>query len=198
LEAESITPEEKHEYVAVVKKRTQRLQALLNDFFELSVIESLDYSLQTEKLEINAVLSDILFGFYDSFNERDIVPDIRLPRDKVFVYADESAVRRVVENLLVNTIKHASKQVEFRLERQQDSASLTMINDAHELTGTDVTLLFDRFYTADRTRSAQGSGLGLSISKSLMHKMGGTMTAELHGGKLTMTCRWKLWGAAPN
>lgn len=192
LEAESITPEEKLEYVAIVKNRTRRLQALLNDFFELSVIESLDYPLQTEKLGMTVLLSEILVGFYDSFNERNITPDIRLPEENVSVYADESAVRRVVENLLVNTVKHTTGHVEISFKRQQETADLTIVNDAKELAGSDVNLIFDRFYTADRTRSSQASGLGLSIAKSLMNKMDGTLTAELDGEKLLMTCRWKL------
>lgn len=137
----------------------------------------------------------ILVGFYDSFNERNITPDIRLPEENVSVYADESAVRRVVENLLVNTVKHATGYVEIRFERQQETADLTIVNDAKELVGSDINLLFDRFYTADRTRSSQASGLGLSIAKSLMNKMGGTLTAELEGEKLIMTCRWKLGDA---
>lgn len=192
LEAESITPEEKLEYIAIVKNRTRRLQALLNDFFELSVIESLDYSLQTEKLEMTGLLSEILVGFYDSYNERNITPDIRLPEVKMFVYADESALRRVVENLLVNTVKHATGHVVISFKRQRETADFTIVNDAKELVGSDVNLLFNRFYTADRTRSDQASGLGLSIAKSLMKKMGGTLTAELDGEKLMIICRWKL------
>ncbi|WP_410768372.1 sensor histidine kinase [Fontibacillus sp. BL9] len=197
LEAASTTPEEKLQHISIVKNRTKRLQALLNDFFELSVIESLDYPLKTEKLGMTALLTDILVGFYDSFNERDIIPDIRLPDENISVYADESAVRRVVENLLVNTVKHATGQVVIIFERQRETVALTIVNEAKELAGSDVSLLFDRFYTADRNRSAQASGLGLSIAKSLMNKMGGTLTAEMNDGKLTMTCRWKLGFEAP-
>ncbi|WP_245238124.1 sensor histidine kinase [Paenibacillus etheri] len=195
LEDESITPDEKLEYVAIVKNRTKRLQALLNDFFELSLIESLDYPLHTEKLGMTVLLSEILVGFYDSFNDRNITPDIRLPEENVSVYADESAVRRVIENLLVNTVKHTTGYVGISFNRQQETADLTIVNDAKDLAGSDVNLLFDRFYTADRTRSSQASGLGLSIAKSLMNKMGGTLTAELEGEKLIMTCRWKLGDA---
>ncbi|CAH1057455.1 sensor histidine kinase [Paenibacillus pseudetheri] len=195
LEEASITPEERLEYVAIVKNRTKRLQALLNDFFELSLIESLDYPLHTEKLGMTVLLSEILVGFYDSFNDRNITPDIRLPEENVSVYADESAVRRVVENLLVNTVKHTTGYVEISFNLQQDTADLTIVNDAKALAGSDVNLLFDRFYTADRTRSSQASGLGLSIAKSLMNTMGGTLTADLEGEKLIMTCRWKLGDA---
>ncbi|MCE3204056.1 sensor histidine kinase [Paenibacillus sonchi] len=192
LEAEPITSQEKHEYLTIVKNRTKRLQALLNDFFELSLIESSDYQLKTERIGMNVLLSDILVGFYDRFNERNITPDIRLPQEAVSVYADESAVRRVVENLLINTVKHAAGHVEICFEQREKTAELRIVNEAKELTDIDVRLLFDRFYTVDRTRSAQGSGLGLSIAKSLMDKMNGTLTAELIGGNLTMTCRWRL------
>ncbi|WP_438496603.1 sensor histidine kinase [Paenibacillus sp. IHBB 3054] len=192
LEAEPITPEEKHEYLTIVKNRTRRLQALLNDFFELSLIESSDYQLKTERIGMTVLLSDILVGFYDRFNERGITPDIRMPEGEVSVYADESAVRRVVENLLINTVKHATGHVEIRFKKMPEIAEFTIINEAKELSDTDVRLLFDRFYTVDRTRSGQGSGLGLSIAKSLMDKMNGTLTAELHRGNLKMTCRWKL------
>lgn len=82
LEAEPITPEEKHEYLTIVKNRTKRLQALLNDFFELSLIESSDYQLKTERIGMTVLLSDILVGFYDRFNERDITPDIRMPEER--------------------------------------------------------------------------------------------------------------------
>ncbi|WP_246183436.1 sensor histidine kinase [Paenibacillus methanolicus] len=191
LETEALTPEEKREYVTTVKNRTKRLQSLVNDFFELSVIESMDYPLKNEKLGLTALISDVLVGFYDSFNERGLMPDLRLPEENVSIYADESAVRRVIENLLVNTVKYAAGEVQIRLERQRDTVDLTISNEAKELAGSDVNLLFDRFYTADRARSAQTSGLGLPIAKSLMSSMGGTLTAELRGDKLTLVCRWK-------
>jgi signal transduction histidine kinase len=125
------------------------------------------------------------------------VPTIHLPEEEIAVFADESAVRRVVENLLVNTVKHAVGQVVIRFDRQRTSAVLTIVNDAKQLTAADVSLLFDRFYTADRTRSASGSGLGLSIAKSLMEKMGGSLEAELVGVRLTMRCTWKLQAVQP-
>jgi signal transduction histidine kinase len=192
LESEELSAEERAEYVAVVKSRTKRLHALLNDFFELSVIEASDYRLQKERLSLTGLLADIVLGFYDRFNERGLEPAVRLPDEEIVIYADESAIRRVVENLLVNTVKHAAGQVDIRFERHGPSAVFTIVNDANHLNDADVKLLFNRFYTVDRTRSGSGSGLGLSIAKSLMEKMGGSLEAELGSGRLTMRCTWKL------
>lgn len=192
LETENVTPEEKREYITIVKNRTKRLQALLNDFFELSVIESSDYRLKTERIGMTTLLIDTLVGFYDRFNEKNITLEIQLPVEEVTVYADESAVRRVLENLLANTVKHAAGLVVICFEQHFKTAEFTIVNEAKELSQSDVRFLFDRFYMVDRTRSAQGSGLGLSIAKGLMDQMNGTLTAELDGSRLTMTCRWKL------
>ncbi|WP_152395545.1 sensor histidine kinase [Paenibacillus guangzhouensis] len=192
LEEDTLSTEEKHEYVGIVKNRAKRLQALLNDFFELAVIESPDDYLKIEKIDMTDLISGILVDFYDLFNERGITPTIRLAEEKVSIYADESAVRRVVENLLSNTVKYAKGKVEICFERQLGSVELMIINEAKGLAGSDVSLLFDRFYTADLARSTQTSGLGLSIAKSLMNKMGGTLTAELEGEQLRMICRWDV------
>lgn len=192
LESDGITGEEKQEYVGVVKNRTKRLQVLLNDFFELSVIESPDYPMKHERLRLNILLPDIVTGLYDQFNEYHITPDLQLPESDIILYADESAVRRVAENLLLNTIKHTSGQVRIILEMRQGTAVLTIANEARHLTGSDLNVLFDRFYTADQTRSGKGTGLGLSIARSLMEKMNGSLNAELQGGHLLMICKWKL------
>lgn len=192
LEGDFITPEEKREYIEIVKNRTGRLQSLLDDFFELAVIESPDDDLKTERLDMTGLLADILVSYYDLFNERGVSPIIAATNEKSFVYGDESAVRRVVENLLANAIKYADGAFEIRVERARETVSLHVCNEAKALAGSDVNLLFDRFYTADRARSAHTSGLGLSIAKSLMTKMGATLYAEMTGERLHMICRWRL------
>jgi len=192
LESRELPEEEKREAVGIIKQRADRLQSLLNVFFELTVLDSTDYSLKPEKLRLNRLLPDILLGFYDKWSERRLEPTFRLPEEPIVVFADESAVRRVVENLMVNTIRHAAGSIDIALEAAAGSAVLTIGNDAPHLQGFDLELLFNRFYMADRSRSGRSSGLGLSIARGLMHKMGGELTAEMKGERLLMKCEWKL------
>jgi signal transduction histidine kinase len=192
LEAEDLSSEEKHAYLSVIKHRSQRLQALLNDFFELSVIESTDYELKPARIRFVPVLQDVIMSLYDQFTDCGITPLLDFPEEEIIGLTDESAVKRVIENLLLNTIKHTRGEVGIGLKRQNNEAVLVIRNDAPHLAGTDPSLLFDRFYTADQTRSGKGTGLGLSIARSLMEKMGGRLSAELSGDVLTMTCRWEL------
>jgi signal transduction histidine kinase len=191
LDRDAISSEERKEYVEIVNNRTSRLQSLLDDFFELAVIESPEDDLNVERLDMTSLIADMAVSYYDGFNKRGIVPAIVLPNQKIMAYGEESAVRRVVENLLANTLKYGSGTVEIILERGEEDVSFTIVNEAKELAGSDVNLLFDRFYTADRARSAQTSGLGLAIAKSLMVKMGGKLEAVMDGNRLKMRCRWK-------
>jgi signal transduction histidine kinase len=191
LDRDAISSEERKDYVEIVNNRTSRLQSLLDDFFELAVIESPEDDLNVERLDMTSLIADMAVSYYDGFNKRGIVPAIVLPNQKIMAYGEESAVRRVVENLLANTLKYGSGTVEIILERGEEDVSFTIVNEAKELAGSDVNLLFDRFYTADRARSAQTSGLGLAIAKSLMVKMGGKLEAVMDGDRLKMRCRWK-------
>ena len=194
LESGGSTLAEQREYIAVIKNKAKRLQALLNDFFELSVIESVDYQMKLARIDISRLLPELLIGFYDRFNERGLQMDIRIPDEQTVIIADEAAVRRVVDNLVLNTIRHAAGAAVIRLEKRGEAAVLTIVNEAKHLAGTDVELLFNRFYMADRTRTGSGgggTGLGLSIARSLMLKMNGKLTAELIGDRLHMHCEWK-------
>ncbi|HZG17173.1 MAG TPA: HAMP domain-containing sensor histidine kinase [Candidatus Bathyarchaeia archaeon] len=192
MESEGVTEAEKMEYLVIAKNRTKRLQKLLHDFFDLSVIDHTDFELNLEKVDMNTLISEVLLGFYDRFNEHSLEPLIQLPDEKIVLNADESAIKRVVENLLANAAAYAVGSVKIRLEKMDMTVIFSVSNHARYLTQQDVEKLFDRFYTSDPTRSGKGTGLGLSIAKSLMLKMNGKLTAELQGELLIMKCEWKL------
>ncbi|CAM3919154.1 HAMP domain-containing sensor histidine kinase [Cohnella lubricantis] len=193
LESDDLTEEQRREAIGIVKNRTARLRALLNDFFVLSVIESTDYELRLESVHLNKLLPELMLGFYDRLSDSKLRPDFRLPEEPLVIVADEPAVRRVVENLLVNAIRHASGVLTVEAARTDRSAVLILSNDAPQLREFDLELLFNRFYMADRSRSSKGAGLGLSIARSLMQKMGGSLTADMDGSRLRMRCEWPLY-----
>lgn len=191
LELEEITAEDRANYTAIVKSGALRLKALLEDFFELSIVESPEYPLKIEQVKLNNLLLEVLVGFYEEFHQKGIEPIVHIPDQEIQLNADVSAVKRVMENLLVNAIRHSEGNVELRLEQLSLSIQLTISNPASQLKEIDVAHLFDRFYKVDQTRTGKGTGLGLSISKSLMTKMNGSLKAELRESQLIMTCEWK-------
>ncbi len=192
LELEDLNPEERTEYTKTIKSGALRLKVLLEDFFELSTIESADYPLKIESIKLNRLIQEVLVGFYEEFNKTQIKPVIHVPKDDIYILADSSAVKRIIENLVTNAISHSTGGISFTLEKSLSCVQLTISNPAPQLKEEDLFYIFNRFYKADQTRKGKGTGLGLSIAKSLMQKMDGNLSAELKENRLLMKCEWKL------
>ena len=190
LEVEEMKPSLRKEYTQIIKDGALRLKALLEDFFELSIIEQTDYPMKLETIKINQVILEVLLGFYEAFNKRGLTPTIEIPDEDLLIKADLSAVKRVIENLILNAIKHSSGNVIIRLEKATSSVQLMISNSVEQLSERDLTYMFDRFYKADQARIGHGTGLGLPIAKSLMEKMNGSISAELEQGELAIICKW--------
>ncbi|TFE00686.1 sensor histidine kinase [Jeotgalibacillus salarius] len=191
LESDAISEEMKAEYIDTIKTSAVRLKELLEDFFELSIVEQEDYPLKPERIKLNETVIEVLLGFYEEFKNRNIEPVVQIPDHDVVVLLDSSAVKRVIENLLLNAIKHSSGEVTVSIRVEESVTQFEVTNAIHTLNGFDVDHMFDRFYKADQTRMGTGTGLGLPIAKSLMKKMNGTISAELNDGVLKMVCEWK-------
>lgn len=190
-EKDDITEDERKELLSIAHKRAKRLQTLLKDFFELSIIESTDHELKSERINLKNLTVEVLMSFYDRFQEKKMEPTIIIPEKDIFMLADESASTRVIENVFSNAINHSDGNIMISLEDADGLAKLIVKNDAHSLTEHETTRLFDRFYKADQSRSGKSTGLGLSIVKSFMEKMGGRITGELKDGKLSIICEWR-------
>ncbi|WP_411843869.1 sensor histidine kinase [Salinicoccus sp. HZC-1] len=191
-ESKNISDAERMEYLEIAAARTKRLEQLVNDFFELSKIESDDYHLNTEMFDLKTHFSELLLGFYNSFEDKGIEPEIIVPDDGVFIHADPSAVTRVLENLISNAIRYSDGTIITGLRETEDDIQIFVRNSAEGLDeNMDLNLFFDRFYIADQSRTDKSTGLGLSIAKSLMEKMEGTIRAEYDAGMLTIRCEWK-------
>ncbi|WP_088013997.1 sensor histidine kinase [Gottfriedia acidiceleris] len=190
LESDEITIDMRKEYITIVKNSAQRLKVLLEDFFELSVIDQIDYPMKIEKIKLNQLILEVLLGFYEEFNNRNLEPTIEIPSTEMIIIADPSAVKRVIENLIINAIKHSTGNINIRLEKSDSSIQLCISNSVNEFSEPDLQRMFDRFYKADQTRTGKGTGLGLPIAKSLMEKMNGNITAEFKDNQLCMKCEW--------
>lgn len=192
LESDEISPELKKEYIKTIKNSAGRLKILLEDFFELSIIEQADYPLKIERVRLNDLIVGSLFGFYEEFNRSKIKPEIHIPDNDIMMMTDPSAVKRVVENLVVNAIRYSTGNVVIRLEKFDATVQLRISNTVDKLNEQDINQMFDRFYKADQTRTGKGTGLGLPIAKSLMEKMNGSIYAKLEDNQITITCEWRL------
>lgn len=191
IESANITETQKREYLNIAVERSKYLENLINDFFELSKIESPDYILNNERINITQHVNEILLSFYNSFVKRNIEPVINIQEEELFIFSDRAAVTRVIENLLTNAIRYSKGDILINVKKHNGYVQVSVENSTElTLEENDLELFFERFYIADKSRTSKSTGLGLSIVKSLMNKMNGEIHSSYDGHNLTFTCVW--------
>ena len=112
-------------------------------------------------------------AYYSVLKQNHIVPEISIPDQQITGRVNENALSRVLGNILSNAVKYSDGDLKIVLSEDGD---IRISNHASGLSEVQEERLFDRFYTVNTARKS--TGLGLSIAKALMEKMGGTITAD--------------------
>lgn len=191
IEDGSLSEDERKEYINIVKNRSKSLQILISSFYDLSRLEAKEYKFELKSLSLSNILCDILASFYNDFLIKGIEPAIEIDSNSSLVIGDEIAIKRVFSNLVGNMLKYGEKSVHISLKEQGNFIYIVFKNDAPGLSEEDVSHLFDRFFTVDRTRNGKNTGLGLAITKELINQMGQEVYAELALDKLSIIIKYK-------
>lgn len=176
----------------VVLARVDDLSRLVDDFFELSVLDSDDHVLRIERADATALVSQVLLGFQTHFMANGAEPAIALPPASLPVRVDVTAFTRIITNLVSNALVHGGGALRVELSQDGGAAILVVTNPAVGIAETDVQHLFERSWRADPARSGPHAGLGLSIVAELVDRMDGTVHAALDGEDLVLTVRLPL------
>jgi Osmosensitive K+ channel histidine kinase len=182
---------EKQEYLQIIKKRARVLQGFIQDFYELSRMEGESYPILLDTLQVQSMVSEVAVAYYHEFNKKNIQVQIDLDEKPVFIIADKILFNRVLNNLVQNALKYAKDKFSIHLHLLDNECIIQFKNDTDSMTKEELNFIFDRFYTGDVTRSNQSTGLGLTISKLLVEKMNGTITASMKHNCFLMEVKFK-------
>ena len=169
------------EYVGAIEERTETMKQLTEELFRYSMIVSNESKEDTEEVFVNQVLAESISSFYPVLTEKGITPQIHLTDARIVRNVNRSELARVFSNLLNNAVKYSDGDLEITLS---DTGEITFANTAKELSTIEVEQLFDRFYTVEAAHHS--TGLGLSIARTLVKRMGGSITADYDNGRLTI------------
>ncbi len=183
LKSEDKSPEAER-YLEIIGGRAEAMKQLTEELFRYSVILASDSNGKQEQVIVNDVLEESIAGYYSILIEKSISPEIDITDSKVIRILDRSALARVFSNLINNTVKYSDGDLTVRLSA---NGTITFSNHASKLTSVQVDKLFDRFYTVEAARNS--TGLGLSIARTLIEQMGGTISASLENGVLSIVIR---------
>ncbi len=177
--------EENLEMVKNISGKARSLQRLIGNFYDLSRLELNDYRLQPERLDVSRFAREIALTFYQQFEERGLAVQLTdISAEAMFICADTGAMERIFSNMFQNALRYAKSYFCLRVFRDGGKICLSFENDTDALRAEDVEHLFERFYMTQKSRTTEGSGLGLTISKLLAEAMGGSAEASLEQGVL--------------
>ena len=189
LKKEKIENGSVNEYVNIIDSKSQRLKKLIDDLFDASKLSAKQFKLDIVESDVVSLLKQTLGELNDKIEKSNINFVIELPNKPILLDIDGQQIWRVFDNLLNNIIKYSPEKSRayISLEESETEVKIVMKNVSKAPLNFDANELFERFKRGDQSRTTEGSGLGLSIAKSIV---------ELHGGNIFITIDGDLFKAS--
>lgn len=169
LSREDIKPDSAKEYVGVLVRQSQRMKKLIDDLVEVSKASSGAISVNLECIDMSLLLTQAVAEYDSRLDASRLTPVIKIPDVMAAVRIDGRLMWRVLDNLFSNICKYAQPETRVYINEEvtQDRVIVTFKNISRYALNISSEELMERFVRGDSSRHTEGSGLGLSIAKSL-------------------------------
>lgn len=175
IESSELDEEKRARYLETVRGRMEALSGLMSSLFEFARVTEGNTVFELQKVNICNALRDALSASYSELEAKGFAVETDIPESPVLQLCDEDALKRVLQNLLKNVCVHGREYLRVRL----DGGVIEIANKADGLAQLDTEEIFERFYTADASRTSKNTGLGLAIARELVTRMGGNISAGI-------------------
>ena len=192
LKKENIQDEKIKEYIDILDKKSQRLKKLTEDLVEASKVSSGNVKLNLENINIKELFNQTIGEFKDRFEEKNLIIETTIPNDNIKINADSRYLYRIIENLFSNITKYAleGSRVYIDIIEKEKIVDISIKNISKDKLNISSDELMQRFVRGDKSRYTEGSGLGLSIAKSLTELQGGTFDIIIDGDLFKVHIIW--------
>ncbi len=206
LKKENIQDEKVKEYIDILDKKSQRLKKLTEDLVEASKVSSGNVKLNFESIDIKELFNQTIGEFKDRFEDKDLKIEVGMPESDIKIKADSRYLYRIIENLFSNITKYAleGSRVYIDVTENNKNKDNTNSNNSHNYINISIKNiskdklnissdeLMQRFVRGDKSRYTEGSGLGLSIAKSLTEIQGGKFNIIIDGDLFKAEIDWPM------
>lgn len=191
LKRENIQDPKIQGYLEVLEAKAQRLKTLTEDVVEASKVSSGNITLEYMDVDLVEMLNQTIGEFSEKFAARDLTIVAKLPAEPAVIHVDGRRMWRVLENVFNNAAKYAMPGTRVYADLQCTGMVyvFSLKNISEQPLNISAEELTERFIRGDLSRSTEGSGLGLSIARSLTEMQGGKFQLYLDGDlfKVTIT-----------
>ncbi|MGF1668845.1 MAG: ATP-binding protein [Balneolaceae bacterium] len=184
LQMDSIDEKQRNHYLNTARRQTERINRLFRDLVILQRYDSDEFFIQKKKFNISDIIVQIFELLKPAADEKGL--EFEIDTHPVWVFADPGKIEQVIENLVSNAIKYTSVgKIEIRIEETENEVILRVKDTGSGISDLHLERLFDRFYRTDKARSRDkgGTGLGLSVVKSILNAHGSEIHVESKPGK---------------
>ncbi|MCI8491099.1 MAG: vancomycin resistance histidine kinase VanS [Lachnospiraceae bacterium] len=174
-----ISEELRQKYLSISLEKAERLEELINEFFEITRFNLQNLTLSYEKVNLTRLLEQLTYEFKPIFAEKNLNYFLEIEPDTM-IRCDINKMQRVLDNLLRNAVNYSFENTTIHILAAQntDSMHIKFINQGPTIPQEKLERIFEQFYRLDTARSSKsgGAGLGLAIAKEIV---------ELHHGRIT-------------
>lgn len=187
-----ISEEMRSRYTGIALDKAERLEDLINEFFDITRFNLTNIQLEPERVNISRMLEQIGFEFHPILAEKDLKLETEI-KPNVEMLCDPDKLARVFDNLLRNAVNYSYAGTTIYLsmdyETIKDEVKICVENHGKTISPDKLDRIFDQFFRLDSSRrsSTGGSGLGLAIAKEIVELHHGTITAESENESIRFT-----------
>ena len=194
LKDETLTAEQRREYVLTLERKSLRLKQLIEDLFEVSKAATGNLTMQLAQVDLAELMRQVGYELEDAICGCGIEFRWSLPDHPVLLQLDGQRTSRIFENLILNITKYGLRgtRAYLSLREEEGRAVATLKNISAAELDLDPKQLTERFVRGDRSRNTEGSGLGLAIAKSFTEMQNGRFGITLDGDLFKVELSWPL------
>ena len=163
----------------ILEQKAERMNTLVNQFYDYSRLCAGDFKMEMEKTDLSRVLRESLMENFRILEEAHLKVEADIPSHPLWIMGNQSALERIFLNMFQNGGRYAETVFQIAVKEEKQEVSISFTNDTKKLSPEDLPRLFDRFYIQDSSRSQGGTGLGLTVARSLAEEMGGTLEVSV-------------------
>lgn len=185
-----ISPETRARYTGIALDKAERLEQLINEFFDITRFSLTTLTLEPERINFSLMLEQTVSEFYPVFAEKNLTCKAEIQPDTELL-CDPDKLERVFDNLFRNAVNYSYPNSEIKLSMTADNGEVTVVvsNRGKTVPKEKLDRIFEQFFRLDSSRSSGtgGAGLGLAISKEIVDLHGGKIFAESENESIIFT-----------
>ncbi|MGO5065619.1 HAMP domain-containing histidine kinase [Clostridium sporogenes] len=173
---ENITPDEKEKFLKIIYNKTVYATELIEDLFALSKLQDSGYSLSLVELDFTEWLRCLIIEYYEEFKDKHFNLEISISEYPIIFKFDEKLMKRAISNIFNNALKYNENYTSLKIEAylEDNNVILQIGNNGEDIDKSMKAKIFKPFVKGEN-KSYDGSGLGLSITKKIIEKHGGSI-----------------------